>query len=198
VADGKLVVTNDHVLPEKLDLDRQQVLAVFSGRGKNAMVHPARVLIRDPLHDLVILRINSGPLPTVELGEDSSVREGDPVAFTGFPVGAVLGLFPATHRGIVASITPVARTADVARELTAVQLQRMRNPFDIFQLDAIAYPGNSGSPVYIPDTGLVIGVINSVFVKDSREAVLENPSGISYAIPVTWVRKLLQSVDHAN
>jgi len=168
------------------------VLAVFSGRGKNAKVHPAEVLAQDPLHDLALLRISSGPLPVLNLGNDSGVREGDPVAFTGFPIGAVLGLFPVTHVGIVSSITPVARTADAARDLSAVQIQRMRNPFKVFQLDAIAYPGNSGSPVYQPDTGRVIGVINSVFVKESREAVLERPSGISYAIPVIWVKELLQ------
>ena len=126
------------------------------------------------------------------LGDSSGLREGDPVAFTGFPIGAVLGLYPVTHRGMVSSITPVARTADAARDLTALQLQRMRNPFDVLQLDAIAYPGNSGSPVYDPESGHVLGVVNSVFVKESRESVLERPSGISYAIPVIWVRELLQ------
>jgi S1-C subfamily serine protease len=108
----------------------------------------------------------------------------------------VLGLYPVTHRGMVSAITPVARTADAARDLNAVQLQRMRNPFDVFQLDATAYPGNSGSPVYDPETGAVIGVVNSVFVKESRESVLERPSGISYVIPVTWVRELLDRVAH--
>tara|TARA_R110002110_G_scaffold76898_1_gene202282 strand:+ start:25497 stop:26297 length:801 start_codon:yes stop_codon:yes gene_type:complete len=192
VGDGQLVVTNYHVLPELLDYDNKQMLAVFSGRGGEARVHPAEIVAEDPLHDLALLRISGGPLPTLELGDASSVREGDAVAFTGFPIGAVLGLYPVTHRGMVSSVTPVARTADAARDLTAVQLQRMRNPFDVFQLDAIAYPGNSGSPVYDPATGRVLGVVNSVFVKESRESVLERPSGISYAIPVTWVRELLQ------
>ncbi|MFO7552114.1 MAG: serine protease [Haliea sp.] len=192
VGDGSLVVTNYHVLPELLDYDNNQMLAVFSGRGGEARVHPAEIVAEDPLHDLALLRISGGPLPTLELGDASRVREGDPVAFTGFPIGAVLGLYPVTHRGMVSSITPVARTADAARDLTAVQLQRMRKPFDVLQLDAIAYPGNSGSPVYDPETGHVLGVVNSVFVKESRESVLERPSGISYAIPVTWVRELLQ------
>ena len=125
------------------------------------------------------------------LGDDNTVREGSPIAFTGFPIGAVLGLFPVTHTGIVSSITPVARTADAARDLSAAQLRRMRDPFDVFQLDAIAYPGNSGSPVYHPDSGQVIGVVNSVYVKESKESALERPSGITYAIPVTWVSKLL-------
>jgi serine protease Do len=191
VADGHLIVTNYHVLPKKLEKDNKQVLAIFSGRGRDATVHPARVVAEDVFHDLALLEIDSGPLPVMALGDDGAVREGSPVAFTGFPIGAVLGLFPVTHTGIVSSITPVARTADAARDLSAAQLRRMRDPFDVFQLDAIAYPGNSGSPVYHPDSGQVIGVVNSVYVKESKESVLERPSGITYAIPVTWVRQLL-------
>jgi S1-C subfamily serine protease len=72
-------------------------------------------------------------------------------------------------------------------------MRRLRNLFDAFQLDATAYPGNSGSPVYDPRTGRVVGVINSVVVKESKESVLEKPSGISYAIPAEYVKQLLKS-----
>ena len=177
VGDGQLIVTNHHVLPELLDYDNRQSLAVFAGRGRDAKVHVARIVARDQEHDLAILRITSTRLPTLALGDSANVREGETMAFTGFPIGAVLGLYPVTHLGIVSSITPIARTANDSSELSAVALQRMRNPYDVFQLDAIAYPGNSGSPVYRPDTGEVIGVVNSVFVKESRETVLERPSG---------------------
>ena len=195
VGDGQLIVTNHHVLPELLDYDNRQSLAVFAGRGRDAKVHVARIVARDQEHDLAILRITSTRLPTLSLGDSANVREGETMAFTGFPIGAVLGLYPVTHLGIVSSITPIARTANDSSELSAVALQRMRNPYDVFQLDAIAYPGNSGSPVYRPDSGEVIGVVNSVFVKESREMVLERPSGISYAIPVRFVHALLESID---
>jgi len=61
----------------------------------------------------------------------------------------------------------------------------------VFELDAIAYPGNSGSPVWHPDTGEVLGVLNSVYVKGAKETALSAPSGISYAIPAKYVRALL-------
>ena len=41
------------------------------------------------------------------------------------------------------------------------------------------------------DSGRVLGVINMVLVKNSKESVLSSPSGISYAIPVRFVRALL-------
>jgi len=37
----------------------------------------------------------------------------------------------------------------------------------------------------------VIGVINKVFVKETKENVLSKPSGITYAIPVEHIKNLL-------
>lgn len=44
---------------------------------------------------------------------------------------------------------------------------------------------NSGSPVYDLESGEVLGIINMVLVKAGKESVLAQPSGISYAIPVS-------------
>lgn len=68
----------------------------------------------------------------------------------------------------------------------------MRNgTFAIFQLDATAYPGNSGGPLFDPNTGEVLGVVNMVLIKGTRESALSQPSGISYAIPIRHVKDLL-------
>jgi serine protease Do len=61
----------------------------------------------------------------------------------------------------------------------------------VFQLDATAYPGNSGSPVFDPDTGEVIGIINMVLVKAGKESVLAQPSGITYAIPASHLATMI-------
>ena len=198
VANGRLVVTNAHVLPDDIDDDRNETLAVFSGRGAQNQVHRARVLKVDPEHDLALLEIGPPALPALQLGDSAAVREGQAIAITGFPIGLVLGLYPVTHRGIVSAITPMARPANDAGTLSAAQLRRMRNPFDAFQLDAVAYPGNSGSPVYDQASGRVIGVLNSVLVKESRESLLQRPSGISYAIPVKFVKELLRQVESGS
>jgi len=63
--------------------------------------------------------------------------------------------------------------------------------FDIYQLDGTAYPGNSGGPLLDSDSGQVLGIVNMVLVKNSRESLLSSPSGISYAIPVRYLRALL-------
>ena len=71
-------------------------------------------------------------------------------------------------------------------------LDRLKKPELVYQLDATAYPGNSGSPVYTVEDGKVVGVINKVFVSQGKESALSAPSGISYAIPVKHVNALLK------
>jgi len=190
VKDGTLVITNHHVVPDKLK--KGERLAVFSGRGRKARIHEATLLKTDREHDLALLRIQGTPLEPLRLHGKGWIREGTEVAFTGFPLGMVLGLYPVTHKGIVSAITPAAIPAGSSRELNAARIKRLRNPFLVYQLDAIAYPGNSGSPLYLLSSGEVIGVVNSVFVKGSKESVLSAPSGISYAIPVRHVLRLMK------
>jgi len=194
VGDGRTVATNAHVLPDVLDAERREQLAVFFRRGERLERRGATRIAIDDQHDLALLAIDGEPVPALELGGDA-VREGEPYALTGFPIGSVLGLFPVTHRGMVSAISPVALPTDRSRDLDAEMIKRLRDPFEIFQLDAVAYPGNSGSPLYEIDTGRVVGIVNSVFVKESRERVLERPSGIAFAIPVVHLERLIGDIN---
>lgn len=192
VGDGLHVLTNAHVLPESLNRDRFETLAVFVREGKNETVRQAASVAVDGDHDIALLRIGGAPLPALRLKEAGRVREGEEYAFTGYPLGMVLGLFPVTHRGIVSAISPAAIPAYDARHLPVNMIRRLGGLFDVYQLDATAYPGNSGSPLYDGGSGEVIGILNKVFVQDTKENLLERPSGISYAIPVRHAAELLR------
>ena len=193
VGRGRHILTNAHALPDFLDTQNKETLAIFIGQGQRVETRPARKIASDPHYDLALLEIDGAPLPPLRLGESRPPREGQNVAFTGFPIGVVLGLFPVTHTGIISAISPIAIPLPAARQLDPVTIQRLREePYDVLQLDATAYPGNSGSPLYEPRTGRVIGVINQVFVKESKETLLERPSGITYAIPIRHAQALLQ------
>jgi len=191
VGDGLTVVTNMHVLPPVIQAENLEKLVVLSGDARNPVMREAKAIALDPEHDVAILRISGEPLPALALGDSNNVREGSTVAFTGFPLGMLLGLYPATHRGVVAGITPYVVPAINSRQLEVKAIKRLARPFNVFQLDATAYPGNSGSPMYDPETGVVYGVLNSVFVKESKENLLKQPSGISYVIPSNHIRELL-------
>lgn len=193
VADGLTIITNAHVVNAATKLELNDILGILCGKGDAAEFRPATVIAVDEEHDLARLRIGGTPLPALELGDPAKVFEGQSIAFTGFPLAIGLGFHHATHRGFVSSITPVTQpTIDSRRLDPKVIAQLRRAPYAVFQLDATAYPGNSGSPVFDPETGVVIGVINMVFIKGLKETAITNPSGISYAIPVNYVHDLLQ------
>ncbi len=191
VGDGRLVVTNAHVLPENIDVKSIETVAVFFRQDERIRMIQTRTVVVDKEHDIAILRLLSGKLPVMVLS-DSLVREGQEIAFTGYPIGMVLGVHPVTHRGIVSAISPVILPVLNARRLNAKMMRRLRDPYDVYQLDATAYPGNSGSPVYNADTGKIIGIVNKVFVKETKETILSKPSGITYAIPIKYLKNLLE------
>ncbi len=188
VGDGRHIITNAHVVEKTLQGDRWEDLSVFIGVGPRPQVRRARKTAVDSRHDLALLEIAGDPLPPLQLGPIALAREGTKLAFTGFPIGAVLGLYPVTHQAMVSAITPIVAPKDTGGQLTAEVIARLRHPFDVLQLDATAYPGNSGSPLFEQNSGKVVGVVNMVFVKETREDILAKPSGIAYAIPVRYVR----------
>jgi S1-C subfamily serine protease len=196
VADGQHIVTNYHVISRVLDDRNKERYVIFVGQGTQSKVYDVRIIGIDKAHDLALLKFEGRPLPALSLKRDENVREGEIYAFTGFPIGAVLGLYPVTHQGMISAITPIAIPMNRDVELKAELIQQLRSikPYNVYQLDAIAYPGNSGSPLYDTKTGEVVAVLNSVLVKRMRENALTNPSGISYAIPVKYIKQLLDEV----
>lgn len=194
VGDGNHLVTNAHVLPSSADADPADRLAVVLSKPRDERdVRMATLVQTDPVHDLALLKFDGPAVPALPLADAAvPAKDGSAVVLIGYPIGVVLGFVPVTHRGIVAATVGIAQPQPNARQLNERTVARMRQgSFDVYQLDATAYPGNSGSPLLDADSGKVLGVVNSVFVKASRESALSQPTGISYAIPVRHVRELM-------
>lgn len=194
VGDGNHLVTNAHVLPSGADADPADRLTVVLAKPRDDRdVRVATLVAADPAHDLALLKFEGPAVPALALADPAaSARDGSAVVLIGYPIGVVLGFIPVTHRGIVAATVGIAQPQPNSRQLNERTVARMRQgSFDVYQLDATAYPGNSGSPLLDADNGKVLGVINSVFVKASRESALSQPTGISYAIPVRHVLELM-------
>ncbi|GAC21979.1 S1 family peptidase [Paraglaciecola arctica] len=193
IGDGTIIATNYHVVDLELDPDTREQLVVFIGSGKENAASQAEIIATDPAHDLALLKIKTR-VPPLKLNTPQQLADGTDVAFTGFPIGAVLGLYPATHRGGIAAYTPVVTPSVNASEISIAMMKRLKEPYFIYQLDATAFPGNSGSPVYELDNGNVVAIINKVFVQQTKEAAITNPSGITYAIPVKYLQELVDSL----
>ena len=193
VADGRHVITNAHVADRPLDKEKLETTIILVSNNGEPQPREAVLLAVDKAHDLALLRMQGDPLPALRIGDSATVREGQSLALTGFPIGMVLGFHPATHRAMVAAITPIVTPGITSRQLNAQMIARVRDSvYQVFQLDGTAFPGNSGSPLYDPADGVVYGIINSVFVQVTKESAITRPSGITYAIPGRFIRELLQ------
>lgn len=197
VGNGTLVATSAHVLPEMLDPEGGETLVVVAQSGSPAeLQRPAQRVAIDKTHDLAVLRIDGAPMQAMALNGSGPVREGQSIAFIGFPIGGVLGMSPVTHRGIISSITPITMPGQTAQQLNEKTIRRLKSgSFDVYQLDGTAYPGNSGGPVFDVENGVVLGIVNMVFIKATKEAVLTQPSGISFAVPAGYLQLLLRQLD---
>lgn len=188
VHDGGILVTNDHVVAAA---GGKHITAVQNGRRL-----ALSMLLRRRDMDLALLRLDQGRLPPLPLAEAPS--PGMDIAFTGYPVANMLGVFPITHKGIVSGIKPAEVPRNNPRRLSGGEIRRIRGRIEILQLDATAFPGMSGSPLYLPASGAVVGIVSSLKATSPDPAdSLRRPSGIAYAIPVRYLRALMKNTEIA-
>lgn len=198
VGDGTVVATCAHVLADPaITSDKVELsVQVLSDRG-DFQWRSAKVLVRDRSKDLCLLKIEGSPLQSLGLSENDSVdaAEGTSVALMGFPIGGALGFSVVTHRGIVSSLVSSTAPAPTAGALSdKAVLSARAGAFELLQLDATAYPGNSGGPLLNVDNGRVIGVVSMVLVKSTRESALSSPTGITYAVPARYLSAMLRQL----
>ena len=64
VLDGNHIVSNFHVLPEKIDTAHREIIAIFTtGGGDEARIIQADVVVKDEEHDLCLLSFKGKALP---------------------------------------------------------------------------------------------------------------------------------------
>lgn len=196
VADGLHVLTNAHVVPEEVPgrIDRSLAVQIWTP-DLQWQLRSAKLLATDRPHDLALLKIDGPPLPALKLAAKEA-PEGTSVALMGVPIGNALGYSHVTHRGIVSARTSIVPPAASPQGLSERAVRQLREgSFEVMQLDATAYPGNSGGPVIDTDTGEVVGVLQGGVVKSTREAALNAPTGISYAVLIRDAAPLLKSIE---
>ena len=159
------IITNRHVV---LDQEADYTVLLNDGRKK-----PARVLARDPLQDLAVLKIEGVGYASVRLGDSSKVKIGQTV----IAIGNALGEFRNTVSvGVISGLhrTVVAGGAGASRET----LQ------ELIQTDAAINPGNSGGPL-LNLRGEVIGI---------NTAVAHGAENIGFALPINKAKRDLENV----
>jgi len=208
VGDGRFIVTNAHVLdPPASQKKKPKELARFfalvtgppslkADGGRAGRVVPKRLPLtlidRADAYDLALLKLpeNAPTLkPLTVAPTDQLEPPGRAIFSIGFPIGGLLGPFPAVSYGVVSAITPSLSPQRSASQLDPSFIRAIR--FALYQLDMTVYPGQSGSPLLHAQTGNVLGVINSTKLKGAKEKAISDPSGISYAITSSELRIFL-------
>lgn len=160
-SDG-LIMTNKHVVQR----DDVSYTAVTNDGKK----HEAKVVARDPVNDLALVKIEGSGFPVLPFGNAKEVRLGQTV----IAIGNALGEFQNTvSRGIVSGLS---------RSITAQgSLSGPEHLSGLIQTDAAINPGNSGGPL-LNLKGEIIGI---------NTAIAGGAQSIGFALPVDLGKRIL-------
>ena len=164
-ADG-YVVTNNHVVSGR---DGNSPVDTITVTLSDRREYKAKLIGRDTLADLALLKIDATGLPFVNFGDSSQVRVGDWAIAIGNPFGlggtVTAGIVSALHRNIQSG-----------------------SAYDRYiQTDASINQGNSGGPLFDLD-GNVVG-INTVIFSPSGGNV-----GLGFAIPAEVAKPIVEQL----
>jgi serine protease Do len=166
IASDGYIVTNNHV--------------ISSGRNRNEPVDSitvtladrrefkARVVGRDPLTDLAVLKIEATGLPFVQFGNSQGVRVGD----WSIAIGNPFGLGGTVTAGIISALH---------RDIGSGQYDRY------IQTDASINQGNSGGPLFDLN-GNVIGINTAIFSPTGGNV------GLGFAIPAELAKPVVDQL----
>ena len=154
-ADG-FVLTNAHVV-ERAD----NVTVTF----QDGRILDGKVLGKDPVTDVAVIKVDSDNLPAVTIGDSDRVEQGQWAIAIGNPLGlqetVTVGVISATHR--------------FSRDI-GIPDKRI----GFIQTDAAINPGNSGGPL-LNARGEVIAV---------NSAIIGGAQGLGFAIPINTAQKV--------
>lgn len=165
VSKDGMILTNKHVVA-----DDKAEYTVFTNNGKK---YTAKILAKDPVQDIAVLKIESDePFPFVRLGDSDQIKLGQ----TAIVIGNALGEYENTIS--VGVISGLGRTITASGEGIVETLE------DTIQTDAAINRGNSGGPL-LNLNGEVIG-INTATVLDAQS--------IGFSIPINNAKRDIEQV----
>jgi serine protease Do len=171
-ADGT-ILTNNHVVDGATDIKVDLA---------DKREFTAKVIGTDSKSDVAVLKINASDLPTMKIGDSTSLQVGDIVLAVGDPYGvgetATMGIVSATGRSMGGEI---------------------ENYEDFIQTDAPINPGNSGGAL-VDLHGDLIGINTAILSGNQSGFGAEGGNeGIGFAIPINMARSVMdQLVTHGK
>jgi serine protease Do len=163
-ADG-VIITNAHVI---------NGANTISVAMRDGTTYPAKLLGKDEINDLAVLKVEAKNLPVAVLGNSDYLLIGESAIAIGNPYGFLLGNSePSVTTGVISA---------TGRNLVA-RSEGNATYVDMIQTDAAINPGNSGGPL-VNAAGEVNGVNSSIYSPSGGSV------GLGFAIPINRVRRV--------
>jgi S1-C subfamily serine protease len=164
------IVTNAHVVTQESGGEgsggtREPATEVFV-EFENRNVLEAEIVGFDPFADVALLKVEPEgfALHPLELGNDSELEVGEPVAAIGSPFGEQRSL----------SVGVVSATDRAVQSLTQFKIE------GAIQTDASINPGNSGGPL-LEEEAKVVGINQQIETNSGAN------DGVGFAVPMTAI-----------
>lgn len=129
---------------------------------------PAKIIARDPDLDIALVRTKRPNLPVAKLGNSTDAQPGRMIGLVGYPIP---DQFDDEGLGLATSLAS-GRVSSLREDAIEVTLQIV--------------PGESGSPVFLADTGEIVGMAESRF---------DEERSIGFALPIEDAKKFLHKHD---
>ena len=164
-SDEGYIITNNHVIEDAEEIK----VIMFDKREMKATI-----VATDPPSDLAVIKVDSGGLSTVDLGNSDKLSVGEWVVAIGSPFGLHLN-----HTVTAGIVSAVGRSSVISRN----------NFEDFIQHDAAINPGNSGGALFNLD-GELVG-INTAIATDGYSRA---NAGVGFAIPINMVKRVMEDL----
>ena len=158
------IITNKHVV---FDSNAEYTALLQDGRQLKA-----KVVYKDPIEDLAILKVSGSNFAPIVLGDSDKAKLGQTVIAIGNALGEYdnsvsIGIISGLHRNV--------------RAIGTLGIEYLK---DLIQTDAAINEGNSGGPL-VDINGKVLGV---------NVATAKSANDIGFAIPVNRAKKILRKL----
>jgi S1-C subfamily serine protease len=170
-ATESFIITNNHVIEEAVTSGTIEVELL------NGDVLAATIVGRDIAYDIAVLKVKTGNLPVIKVGDSAKVSVGDPV----IAIGSPLGLASTVTSGIVSALNrPVITGSDGSESYV-----------NAIQTDAAINPGNSGGAL-VDTAGKLIGVNSAIATLSSGGA--SGSIGLGFSIPINEAKRVIEEI----
>jgi putative serine protease PepD len=165
------IITNNHVIDEAVTSGTIEVELL------NGDILPATIVGRDIAYDIAVLRVKTGNLPVIKVGDSAKVSVGDPV----IAIGSPLGLASTVTSGIISALNRPVITGSAGSE----------SYVNAIQTDAAINPGNSGGAL-VDAVGKLIGVNSAIATLSSDSA--SGSIGLGFSIPINEAKRVIDEI----